>query len=340
MDGILNINKPVGQTSYAVVALVKRLTGEKRVGHAGTLDPMASGVLPVCLGQATRLVEYLMSSTKTYLAEIELGINTDTFDKEGTVTGRRDCTAVTLEQITNTLQLFTGDIQQVPPKYSALKHHGRPLYELARAGIDVEVKSRHAFIKSIEVKDFHSPGLTVEVICGKGTYIRSLANDLGEKLGCGATLRNLIRTRVGIFDYANALTPEQLQEAYRTGYWESLLYPMDSILGDWQAVVVGTEMEKTIRSGIQVDLDRYFKANKENQFARAYTLEGTLLGIMRFDKEKQLWQPEKVFASLTPPDLCGTNNSRACRGGCGDNCPQVSKQGDRELKLEGKQLNG
>jgi len=216
-----------------------------------------------------------------------------------------------------------------------LKHHGKPLYELARAGVSVDIKSRPAFIKSIEVKDFHSPILTMEVVCGKGTYIRSLANDLGEKLDCGATLRNLIRTRVGIFDYANALTPEQLQEAYRTGYWESLLYPMDSILGDWQAVVVGTEMEKAIRSGIQVDLDRHFKTNEEKQFARAYTLEGTLLGIMRFDKEKQLWQPEKVFASLTPPDLCGTNNSRACRGGCGYNCPQVSKKGDRELKLEG-----
>jgi tRNA pseudouridine55 synthase len=316
MDGFLNINKPTGQTSYAVVAMVKRVTGEKHVGHAGTLDPMASGVLPVCLGQATRLVEYLMSSTKTYLAEIELGTTTDTFDREGTVTSRRDYSAVTLEQTKTTLDLFIGHIQQVPPIYSALKQNGKPLYQLARAGVNVEVKSRPAFIQSILIKDFHSPILTIEVVCGKGTYIRSLANDLGEKLGCGGMLRNLIRTRVGIFDYANAVTPEQLQEACRTGYWENLLYPMDSILVDWQAVVVGADMEKAIRSGIQVDLKRPLNPDGKKDFARAYTLDGTLLGIMRFDKEKQLWQPEKVFASLTPPDLCGTNNSRACDGNC------------------------
>ncbi len=325
MDGILNINKPTGQTSYAVVAMVKRLTGEKRVGHTGTLDPMASGVLPVCLGQATRLVEYLMSATKTYLAEIEFGITTDTYDKEGTVIRRNDSSHITLDQISAALQPFIGEIQQTPPMYSALKHHGKPLYEFARAGVTVAVKSRPAFIQSIEVKDWQPPVLTVEVICGKGTYIRSLANDLGEKLGCGAMLRNLIRTRVGIFDYAGALTPEQLKESVQTGYWENLLYPMDSILGDWQAVVVGAGMEKAIRCGVPVDFSKAPGVNKEKRFARAYTLNGDLLGVMRFDKEKQLWQPEKVFASLTPPDLCGTNSSRACCGGCEDNCPKVLK---------------
>ncbi|MDD5189854.1 MAG: tRNA pseudouridine(55) synthase TruB [Dehalococcoidales bacterium] len=312
MDGILNINKPTGKTSYAVVAMVKRLTGEKRVGHAGTLDPNASGVLPICIGQATRLVEYLMLTTKTYLAEIELGISTDTYDKEGTVTATRDCSAVTEAKILEALQAFIGEIQQTPPIYSALKHQGKPLYELARAGVSVEIKSRPASIKSIVLKDWHAPVLTIEVVCGKGTYIRSIANDLGEALGCGGTLRNLIRTRVGVFDYKNALTLEQFEESVRTGYWESLLYPLDSMLENWQAVVVGGEMAKNIRNGIAVA----FNSSANQDHLRAYTGDGALLGVMRFDKDKQLWQPEKVFASLTPPDLCGTNNSRACEGNC------------------------
>jgi len=154
MDGILNINKPSGKTSYAVVAMVKRLTGEKRVGHAGTLDPLATGVLPVCLGQATRLVEYLMDTTKTYRAGIELGVSTDSYDNEGTITQRCDASAVTLEQIETALHGFRGVITQLPPMYSAVKHQGKPLYELARAGIDVERKTRTAKIFSLEIKDF------------------------------------------------------------------------------------------------------------------------------------------------------------------------------------------
>ena len=198
MDGILNINKPAGKTSFAVVAMVKRLTGEKHVGHAGTLDPMATGVLPVCLGQATRLVEYLMDTTKTYRAEIELGVSTDSYDREGAVTQKCDASAVTLAQIETALNSFRGVITQIPPMYSAVKHQGKPLYELARAGIDVERKARTAKIYSLEIRDWQNPFLTIEVNCGKGTYIRSLANDLGQALGCGATLSALERSRCGI----------------------------------------------------------------------------------------------------------------------------------------------
>jgi len=319
MDGILNINKPSGKTSYSIVALVKRLTGEKRVGHAGTLDPLASGVLPVCLGQATRLVEYLMPATKTYLAEIELGITTDTFDMEGKVMTRRDFSAVTPEKIAAVLPEFCGRIAQKPPVYSALKQQGQPLYKLARAGVNVEVKSRPVNIESITLKDWHAPVLTLEVVCGKGTYIRSLANDIGEDLGCGGALRNLTRTRVGIFHYAAAVTPEQLQQACAAGYWENLLYPLDSIIEDWQTAVVSGETAKNIVNGVPVAL----AAGTAPGYARAYGTDGLLLAVMRYDMEKQLWQPEKVFRSLTPPDLCGTNNSRACCGGCEDKCPQA-----------------
>ncbi len=319
MNGILNIHKPGGKTSYAMVAMVKRLTGEKRVGHAGTLDPMATGVLPVCLGQATRLVEYLMSATKTYLAEIEFGISTDTYDREGKVTHRGDYASVTLPRIRKALKSFIGEIQQRPPVYSALKYQGKPLYEMARAGIAVPVKSRKVHIENIDIKDWHKPILTLEITCGKGTYIRSLAHDLGNALDCGASLRNLIRKRVGKFEYAAAITPEQLQEACRTGYWENLLYPMDSIIEDWQAVVLSDATAREVAHGTPVAL----RIDQRQGYARAYTTGGDLLGVMRYDGKKRHWQPEKIFLSLTPPDLCGTNNSRACCPNCGDNCSRV-----------------
>jgi tRNA pseudouridine55 synthase len=294
MDGILNINKPVGKTSYAMVAMIKRLTGEKRVGHAGTLDPMATGVLPVCVGQATRLVEYLMDTTKTYRAEIELGVSTDSYDSEGQITQRSDTSGITIDQIENALHSFRGVITQIPPMYSAVKHHGKPLYALARAGIDIERKSRTAKIYSLELLEWHSPFLTIEVTCGKGTYIRSLANDLGQNLGCGATLRALQRSRCGIFDINEAVAPERFEEACKIGYWESMLYPMDSILSRWETVIVGEEKAQAIRNGALISLaDNSTKLG--SNFCRAYTWDGNLLGILRFDNEKKQWQPEKVF---------------------------------------------
>jgi tRNA pseudouridine55 synthase len=295
MDGILNINKPAGKTSYAIVAMVKRLTGEKRVGHAGTLDPNATGVLPVCLGQATRLVEYLMDTTKTYLAEIELGVSTDSYDREGTETQRSDASAVTLAQLEKALNAFRGVITQIPPMYSAVKHQGKPLYELARAGITVERKGRTAKIFSLEIKEWRNPFLTIEVTCGKGTYIRSLANDLGQALGCGATLNKLERSRCGIFDINQAVTPEHFEEACRGGYWESLLYPMDSILSLWETAIVSEEKAQSIRNGALISLGENTQVTANSAFCRAYTWDGNLLGILHFDSEKKLWQPEKVF---------------------------------------------
>ena len=296
MDGILNINKPAGKTSYTIVAMVKRLTGEKRVGHAGTLDPLATGVLPVCLGQATRLVEYLVDTTKTYLAEIELGVSTDSYDMEGAVTQRRDASAVSLEQLEKALHAFRGVITQLPPMYSAVKHQGKPLYELARAGIAVERKSRTAKIFSLEIKDWQNPLLTIEVTSGKGTYIRSLANDLGQALGCGATLKHLERSRCGIFDINESVTPEHFTEACQDGYWESLLYPMDSILSRWETVIVGEEKAQAIRNGALISLAENKSLKAGINYCRAYTWDGSLLGILHFDSEKKQWQPEKVFS--------------------------------------------
>ena len=296
MNGILNINKPLGKTSFSIVAMVKRLTGEKRVGHAGTLDPMARGVLPICLGQATRLVEYLIDTTKIYRAEIELGVTTDTYDSEGRVTQRSNVSSITLEQLEIALNSFRGVITQIPPMYSAVKYQGKPLYELARAGINVERKSRTAKIYSLEVKDWRNPVLTIEVTCGKGTYIRSLANDLGQMLGCGASLKSLERSRCGIFDINEAVTPERFENACQDGYWESLLYPMDSILSRWETVIVGEEKAQAIRNGALINLEEDISLKVGGDYCRAYTWEGSLLGILRFDSEKKQWQPDKVFS--------------------------------------------
>lgn len=295
MDGILNINKPAGKTSFSIVAMVKRLTGEKRVGHAGTLDPMAKGVLPVCLGQATRLVEYLMDTTKTYRAEIELGVSTDSYDREGLIIQRNDASGITLAQLETALNSFRGVINQIPPMYSAVKHQGKPLYELARAGITVERKNRTAKIYSLEIKDWRNPIFTIEVTCGKGTYIRSLANDLGQALGCGANLIGLERTKCGIFDISEALTIERFEDACRGRYWENLLYPMDSILSLWETVIVGEEKAQAIRNGALISLVEDASRKVSSDYCRAYTWNGNLLGILHFDSAKKQWQPEKVF---------------------------------------------
>ena len=172
MDGILNVNKPPGMTSFDVVSIIKRLTREKRVGHAGTLDPMASGVLPVCLGRGTRVVEFLMDAHKVYRAQIELGMATDTYDAAGKVTRREDPSSIGRSRLEAALDSFRGRIRQIPPMYSALKHQGQRLYQLARAGVTVSRKSRRAVVYRLELIAFEPPLVTLEVECGKGTYIR------------------------------------------------------------------------------------------------------------------------------------------------------------------------
>jgi tRNA pseudouridine55 synthase len=308
VDGILNIDKPQGQTSYRVVAMVKRLSGERRVGHAGTLDPDATGVLPVCLGQGTRITEFLMDATKTYRAEIELGVATDTYDASGEVTRRGDPSGITREQVEATLSLFRGRTEQTPPMYSAVKHRGQRLYELARAGIEVARKSRPAVIHRLEIADWQPPLVTIEVECGKGTYIRSLAHDLGEALGCGAYLKSLVRLSYGPFFVRDAVTVPQLEDAFRDGYWKRFVHPVDSVLLHWRAVVVDDATEKNIRNGVPVTLEDAesgvssacatspfpVEARSETH-CRTYTHDGHFLGVLCFDPAKDHWRPKKVF---------------------------------------------
>lgn len=305
MDGILNVNKPWDKTSFNVVALVKRLTGERRVGHAGTLDPIATGVLPICLGQGTRIIEFLADATKTYRAQIELGVATDTYDASGKIIQKGDPSGVSRDQLESTLVSFRGLTQQTPPMYSAVKHQGQRLYELARAGLEVERKSRPTKIYSLEIIDWQSPVVTVDVECGKGTYIRSLAHDLGQSLGCGANLKSLIRLSYGPFDIKNAVSVPQLDDAFHCGYWQYFVYPIDTVLLSWRAMVVNNATEYVIRSGAPVALandskitgylEQYPSMPSAETHCRTYTLDGHFLGVLRFNEARGQWQPEKVF---------------------------------------------
>jgi tRNA pseudouridine55 synthase len=307
MDGILNINKPLGPTSFNIVATVKRLSGERRVGHAGTLDPSATGVLPVCLGQGTRIIEFLMETTKAYRAEIELGISTDTYDASGRIIQKTDPSGISQGEVETALSSFLGLIHQVPPAYSAVKIRGRPLYKLARAGINVERNSRLVTIHNIKFIDWKPPIITIEVVCGKGTYIRSLAHDLGQVLGCGALLKSLVRLRYGLFDIRDSISLPQLENAFRHNYWQHYIYPIDSVLLHFKAVVVSEDVRQDIKNGRSIVLEDCISDNKSDDFntqivenssgnrCRIYAIDGRFLGVIRFNSEKRQWQPEKVF---------------------------------------------
>jgi tRNA pseudouridine55 synthase len=297
VDGILNIDKPGGKTSFSIVSMVKRLTGERRVGHAGTLDPQATGVLPICFGQGTRVTQFLVDATKCYRAEIELGVTTDTYDAWGKITARGDPSQISQEQLASALTSFIGDIQQTPPMYSAVRYHGRRLYELARLGINVDRGRRLARILSLELISWQPPVVTVEVVCGKGTYIRSLAHDLGQDLGCGAILKSLVRLRCGPFDISDAVSVPRLEDAVRYGYWQHLVYPIDTVLLYWTAVVVGDSTGRAIRNGCPVAVadDNNLERVSALTRCRVYTGDGSFLGVLRFNRQTGQWQPEKVF---------------------------------------------
>jgi tRNA pseudouridine55 synthase len=268
------------------------MSGVKRVGHAGTLDPAATGVLPVCLGRATRVIEFMMDATKTYRADIELGVTTDTYDAEGKVVRTGDASSVTRGQLEAALTSFSGAINQVPPLYSALKYQGRALYEYAREGIGIEPESRPVTIHRLDLLDWQMPVATVEIECSKGTYVRSLAHDLGEALGCGAHLKSLIRLKYGIFDISEAVDMETLEEAFNNGSERQFLHSMDSVLTHLSVVTVDENEASLIANGRTPDTEF---PDKSAGYCRVYKPDGTFLAVMRFDEEKEKWRPEKVF---------------------------------------------
>jgi tRNA pseudouridine55 synthase len=301
ISGIFNIDKPADWTSFRVVSLVRRLSGVRRVGHAGTLDPAATGVLVVCLGQATRLTEYMMAATKVYRAEVRLGITTDTLDATGTPVGQADPSHISRQQVEEALTAFVGETDQVPPMFSALKYNGEPLYRYARAQRQVERQARRVTIHRLQLLAFQSPLATIEVECGKGTYIRSLAHDLGQQLGCGAHLAALARLRVGPFSLEDACSLAELEAAFREGCWQSLLHPADVALSSWPVVTLSEPQERAVRFGQYLAAHSLqpapAQAVENGQLCRAYSPRGQLVAILRYDAAALLWRPAKVFAA-------------------------------------------
>jgi tRNA pseudouridine55 synthase len=296
LDGILNLDKPPGMTSHDVVDAVRRVAGQRKVGHAGTLDPMATGVLLVCLGKATRVAEYLMAGQKRYRATITLGASTDTYDAEGEIVSSGGRTDFCRAEIEAALAAFVGRIEQVPPMYSAIKRYGQPLHRLARQGKVVEREPRPVEIGEIILLDWTAPTLIVEVVCSPGTYIRSLAHDLGQRLTSGAHLAGLARLRSGRFVLEDAVSLERLEEAFQHGQVGRYLLPLDEALFDWPALVLGADDARRITQGQALPAESPQTVG-DKALCRAYSLDGDFLAILAYHAATGRWRPEKVFVS-------------------------------------------
>ena len=274
MNGILNIHKATGMTSHDVVAKIRKMLKQKRVGHAGTLDPAASGVLPICVGQGTRVAEYLSESGKAYSAEILFGTVTDTYDSEGTVLRTSDTTTLTLAQIEEILPQFLGPQMQMPPLYSAIKLQGQPAYKRMRAGEEITLTARPITLYQLRILDWQAPRLTLAIDCSKGTYIRSLAYDLGERLGYGAHLAALIRTRSGPFVLSESVTLEHIAEAVAQGTISQLLTSADTVLQQYPALHLDVSTVERVLHGHAFSYDA-----PPTELARVYDTGGQFLAI-------------------------------------------------------------
>ena len=289
LHGLLLVDKPRGPSSHDVVAHMRRTSGEARIGHTGTLDPLASGLLVLCLGRATRLSEYLLGHDKRYLAEVQLGQSTTTYDAEGAVTLERPVLA-THTDVAAALQTFTGTIRQAPPAYSAVKVGGQPAYKLARSGRPADLAARPVTIHTIELLEYTSPRATILVHCSAGTYIRSLAHDLGQLLGCGAHLAELKRTAAGPFLLSGAHTPEWLDREFAAGAGATLLQPADAGLQMWPKLELDSAAAARVMHGQTVP------APAAHGVTRAYNPAGSLIAIMEADAAGTHWVPRKVLA--------------------------------------------
>ncbi len=254
MNGILVVDKPAGISSNDVVQQAKRLFGAQKVGHTGSLDPLATGVLPLCFGEATKFSQYLLDADKKYWAQVRLGITTETADADGEVIAQADTSGITESQVTAALETFVGEIEQIPSMYSALKHQGQPLYKLARQGIEVERAPRRISIYSAELLQFSEASIELRVHCSKGTYIRSLAEDLGAALGCGGHVSALRRLAAGPYEEAQATTLDELREVGDVREMDALLLPVSSAVGSWPAVRLHEDTAHYVRQGQPVQV--------------------------------------------------------------------------------------
>ena len=295
-NGIIVIRKEPGFTSHDVVAKMRGICGQKKIGHTGTLDPAATGVLPVCLGNATKLCDMLADKDKEYVAELLLGMETDTQDTTGTVVAEHEV-KVTGQEVQEAVMSFLGEYDQTPPMYSALKVNGKKLYELARAGKEVERKPRKVFIHEIEILEMALPTVRFRVVCSKGTYIRTLCADIGEKLSCGGTMKRLERTRVGTFELKDAVTLEELQSLKDSGELEKVILPVDHVFKKFSELHILEKWNRLIDNGNSF----YPQQTRENyifpkdEWVRIYREDNTFVGIYSFDTVKKCYKPVKMF---------------------------------------------
>jgi len=274
MNGILNVNKSLGLSSFDVVRKIKKIAHTKKVGHTGTLDPEASGVLPICIGGATKFADYIMKADKVYRATLKLGIVTDTYDKEGKVLRTSEVT-VGEEEIIPTIMSFVGSIKQVPPMYSALKVNGQRLYSLARKGIEIERVARDIEIFSIDILEMNLPYVVFDVKCSKGTYIRSLCYDIGEKQGCGGAMWGLIRTSSGFFNIENSVRLEELDEENISDH----LIPVDKALWNYPSATFAMKFVSLLINGVSLQDKNAIGSLTMEVIYRVYSDDSKFIGI-------------------------------------------------------------
>ncbi len=295
LHGILNVYKEKGFTSHDVVAKLRGITRQKKIGHTGTLDPEAEGVLPVCLGKATKVSELLTEKDKTYRATLLLGLVTDTQDITGTVLRQCAADALTETRAEEAIQGFVGEYDQVPPMYSALKVNGKKLYELAREGKTVERKARRVRIRDIRIVSMNLPRAELEITCSKGTYIRTLCHDIGERLGIGGCMETLVRTRSGPFGIEESYRLEELQEKTEKGELSQTLIPIDVLFSQYQKIQIRQELEARLKNGNPFSIPGIQTRFSDQEYVRVYDSAGDFAAIYKYIQENRQFRTVKMF---------------------------------------------
>lgn len=298
IHGIINVYKEKGYTSHDVVAKLRGILGQRKIGHTGTLDPDAEGVLPVCLGKATKVCELLADKDKVYETILLLGKNTETQDITGTVTEEKEVTC-SIKDVYEVIQEFRGEYEQIPPMYSALKVNGRKLYELAREGKTVERKARKVMIHDMKIHEIVLPRVSMTVECSKGTYIRTLCYDIGQRLACGGCMEKLLRTKAGPFLMEDSLRLDQIEVLKDIGQLEEHVVSIDSMFGEYPAVTVKEEFQKLLDNG-NTFYSRQIKTHEELEddgTVRVYDGQGNFHALYSYSKKENRFKPIKIFST-------------------------------------------
>ena len=296
-NGIINVYKEKGYTSFDVVARMRGICGQKKIGHTGTLDPDAEGVLPVCLGKATKVCDMLTDSDKVYRAVMQLGVETDTQDLTGTVLKTGETSELTEAEVRETIHGFQGEILQVPPMYSALKVNGKKLCDLARAGVTVERKARPVTIYEIQVESVALPYVTMTVSCSKGTYIRTLCHDIGQKLGCGAAMKSLVRLQAAGYRIEDAYRLDKLQEFKEAGTLKDVVTPIEHVFEVYPVLTAKPEFDIMLKNGNKMELQQFQETIKPEpeMKVRVRMSDGRFAAVYEYREDLGLFRPSKMF---------------------------------------------